>query len=186
MSAWVPSKIHFDLLIRAALHARPHSPFRWWRVDEAGKYASWRELDQQAQGIEDEGPHPPEYMVQCSPSAAGQVLVSECIASVSHRYPDEDSDAGELPGPNDAYYMAPYVYSDPSYTLTPGEVFQAVDCLDYQSCEHPGWETSEAYAFLRSLRQAYCERVEGYDTAPWGWEEADVQDRLFAATGRLR
>lgn len=179
MSAFVVSKVHVDLLVRAALEAKEHgSPFQWWRVDGSGKYEGWRRLDPLAEGLDDESEHPAEYMVRCSPSAAGQLLVSENVRSVHHRYPGDDVDAGELPGPCDAFYMGPYVYEDPGYTMSPGEVFKAIDCLDYQSCEHEGWTTSEAFSFLRSLRDAYCRRVDGYEAAPWGWESSSLAERV--------
>lgn len=100
-------------------------------------------------------------------SQTGQMLVDENVASVSHRYPDTDPAFGDLPGPCDAYYMGPYIYTDPGRTLSAGEVFRAIDCLDYQSCEHPGWRASEAFAFLTALRKAYCDRVADAEQAKW-------------------
>lgn len=164
MSAFVVNKTHIDLLVRAAIQAsRPNNKFSWWQVDAEGKYAGWRELDEYADGSEEDYW---EHKAKCSPSRLGQILVSENVASVSYRYPDDNPEAGDLPGPIDAYYMAPYVYEDPRVNLNAGQVFAAIDCLDYQSCEHPGWETSEAYALLRSLRDAYCRKVEGYGGSP--------------------
>jgi hypothetical protein len=175
MSAWVVSKTHIDLLVRAALHAREVSGhgFSWWAVEENGGYAGWRELDEFA---EERAPRYEGHEF-VSPSALGQILVNENVMSVHHRYPDDNPDMGELPGPVDAYYMGPYVYENPGYTLTPGEVFAAIDCLDYQSCEHDEWMQSEAYAFLRALRVRYCQKVEGYAEAPHGWEQEDLAKR---------
>lgn len=177
MSAYVVDKREIDLLVRAALHAHPAGQpgttreMSWWRVDETGDYAGWRELDPNAEHRTDD-----DYKAFYTPSQLGQILVSENVRSVAYRYSepgravyygpeaaagmdDLDADQGELPGPCDAYYMAPYVYADPGRDLTPGEVFEAIDCLDYQSCEHDGWRKSEAFAFLTSLRKAYCDRV---------------------------
>lgn len=177
MSAYVVDKNEIDLLVRAALHAYPAGQpgttraLSWWQVDENGEYAGWRELSIHAEHKIDD-----DYKAFYTPSQLGQILVSENVRSVAFRYSepgrvsyygsataatmdDLDPDAGELPGPCDAYYMGPYVYTDPGRDLTPGEVFRAIDCLDYQSCEHEGWTSSEAYSFLRSLRKAYCDRV---------------------------
>lgn len=171
MSAHVVAKIHIDVLVRAALDApkseSPIETFKWWRVDEEGEYAGWRVLDRYAEqrpGTEHE-----EFY---TPSQLGQILVSENVASVCARYPNDDPD-GDLPGPNDAYYIAPYVYSDPGRSFSPGEVFSAIDYLDYQSCEHDGWRRSEAFAFLEQLREAYCRKVDGYEDAPWGFDRLD-------------
>ena len=175
MSAYVVDKSDIDTLVKAALVAYDAGPgsFRlsWWRVDEDGNYAGWRELNPNAEHMTDD-----EYKAYHTPSMLGQILVSENVRSVAYRYSepgrvyyygpetaanmdDLDPEYGELPGPCDAYYMGPYVYSDPGHEPTPGEVFSLIDCLDYQSCEHDGWTKSEAYSFLRSLRDAYCRRV---------------------------
>lgn len=172
MSAWVCDKEHFDVLVKAALHGASaqntmsgvRGPISWWQVDEAGAFAGWRRLYTVERDDTDE----------MTPSAFGQMLVNENVRSVAYRYPDTNPDEGNMPGPVDAYYMGPYVYRDPGFTPTPGQVFKAIDCLDYQSCEHPGWRTSEAYAALASLRDAYCQQVDGYDDAPWGFDARNL------------
>lgn len=183
MSAYVVSKTHIDVLVRAALHYGGRDGFRWWRTDENGDYDGWRKLDKFADSYA--GMRDREHLELVSPSRAGQILVSENVASVSYRYPDDDVDAGELPGPTDAYYLGPYVYSDPRYVLTPAEVFKAIDCLDYQSCEHPEWRSSEAYALLRSLREAACGAVDGYSAAVRYWEASDLEGRQYGAQERI-
>jgi hypothetical protein len=162
MSAWIVSKEHVDVLTRFAIErSRGTFGFSWWQVDADGRYAGWRKLDEHGPGVDPE---------RFTPSQLGQVLVSENVRSVHHRYPSDDVDAGELPGPCDAYYLAPYVYEDPGYVLSPGEVFKAIDCLDYQSCETDDWHQTEAFALLRSLREEACAMVNGYEAAPWGFD----------------
>lgn len=46
-------------------------------------------------------------------------------------------------------------------------VLKAIACLDYQSCEHPEWETSTARKFLRDLEACAISFLPGYETAPW-------------------
>lgn len=168
MSAFVVDKKHIDLMVRAALNAHPAGQpgvtrnCSWWRVNEDGQYAGWRELNRHAETMEGD-----DYKQYFTPSELGQMLVNENVASVCGRYPDCDADTGDLPGPCDAYYMGPYVYTDPMRDLTPGQVFRAIDCLDYQSCEHDGWRTSEAFAFLTTLRKAYCDRIATLENAEW-------------------
>lgn len=162
MSAYMVSKVQIDLLVRAAIKlGSPSEPFRWWKVNEAGEYAGWHEIDEYSEGNEQEGAH----ITKLSPSQVGQILVSENFKSVSYRYDSED----DLPGPNDAYYVGPYVYEDPLYTFTAGQAFAAIDNLDYQSCEHDEWPRSEAYALLRSIRHEYCRKLQG--DSPWGFDE---------------
>lgn len=164
MSAWVVSKTHIDLMVKAAdAYSRRYgyTEFGWWRTDEKGEFAGWYRL-----GSSRDGGDIVEYVTW---TEAGQMLVDECVKSVRYRYPsDEPSD---LPGPTERYYLEPYVFEDPGYVLTPAEVFKAIDCYDYQSCEHPGWRQSSAYQFCESLRHAVCRGVEGYEDAPWGFDE---------------
>lgn len=161
MSAFVVDKYHIDLIVRAAEHygrqGMQGARMQWWQVDEDGEFAGWRYLNANEDTRE-------EYYTL---SQLGQILVSENVASVAGRYPDTNPDVGDLPGPCDAYYMGPYVYTDPGRVLTPGQVFKAIDCLDYQSCEHAGWRKSEAFAFLTALRHKVCAAVSDYEDAPW-------------------
>lgn len=178
MSAYVVDKEDIDVLVAAALHAYPAGHpgstrnLSWWRVDELGDYCGWRELDRNAEHRTDD-----DYKAYYTPSQLGQILVNENVASVAFRYsepgrtvyyggaaaaemPDDaDPDLGTLPGPIDAYYMGPYIFTDPRKEITPGQVFSLIDRFDYQSCEHDGWRKSEACTFLTALRKAYCDRV---------------------------
>jgi hypothetical protein len=46
----------------------------------------------------------------------GQTLVDEVVESVSFRYPNDNVEAGELPGPLDAYYLKPYRHQPQGFT----------------------------------------------------------------------
>ena len=80
------------------------------------------------------------------------LLHTEHVKSVNHRY-------GENNKPDGVYGYA--------MGLRPIEVIKAVDCLIYQSCEHPGWETSRAESLCESIRDAAIRRLPGYDAADW-------------------
>jgi len=47
-------------------------------------------------------------------------------------------------------------------------VIKQAHCLDYQSCEHDDWYTSEAYKHMRDAIDHATTRLDGYDDAPWG------------------
>ena len=51
---------------------------------------------------------------------------------------------------------------------SPVELIKACHCLDYQSCEHPEWEDSEARQILLRIVDTESQRVEGYEQAAWG------------------
>ena len=175
MSAYVLDKQDIDRMVSAALHAYPAGQpgttrnLSWWRVDESGEFAGWNELNVYAEHKTGD-----DYKQFLTPSMLGQLLVNENVTSVLYRYSEpgrtyyygaehaaemDDDTIETLPGPCDRYYMGPYVFEDPHEETTPGAVFALLDCYDYQSCEHPEWRASEAYAFCRSLREAYCRRV---------------------------
>lgn len=101
---------------------------------------------------------------------AGTILISECFASVEHHYPDDKPE--ELPGPTDCYWMKPYSYSPLGDRIpTSIEGLKLVSCYEYQSCEHPGWEASDAHRFCEALRDTLIGALPGYEEAPWEWPD---------------
>ena len=86
-------------------------------------------------------------------TAKGQMLWRENVVSVAYRYNLATRDPAELAeynGDVEAYTFQFRAYEDE-------DIDKGIDCLDYQSCEHDGWETSEAHAFLGDLRVAFPE-----------------------------
>lgn len=89
-------------------------------------------------------------------SQIGQILWSENNRSVNYRYDEQK------PNPN-------YKHTH-SYRLTPPplHIIKLCDCLDYQSCETPDWNTTEAHAVLQYIRERAIHELPGYEDAPWG------------------
>lgn len=150
MSAFMVDKAHIDTLITAALDARCGRDFTWY-VGE-GWSATARQLD------------------FTNADEIGGMLWAENLASIHGRYPDT-LEGGPVPGPVDF---------EPEHTLTytwqrvgtpgalpPVVVLKAIQCYEYQSCEHDGWRASAARAFCEALRLAMISRLPGYDAAPW-------------------
>jgi hypothetical protein len=54
--------------------------------------------------------------------------------------------------------------------VDPVQVLKAIAFYTYQSCEHPGWATSEARDLCDQIRDAVIRTLPGYDAAPWGIE----------------
>jgi hypothetical protein len=95
----------------------------------------------------------------------GQMLWRENVTSVSFRYNLPTRDATELAqyeGDVEAYEFTPCEF-------TPREIDEAIDCLDYQSCEHDGWTASEAYALLRDIRIAFPAAPRRVQVKPYMW-----------------
>jgi hypothetical protein len=98
-------------------------------------------------------------------AAVGTGLWQANHASVNHHYHQ--------------IHLAP-AYPAPTATvvLDPVTVVKLIDCYVYQSCEHPGWQTSPAAEFCRRLREILMRDLP-IDTAldhrgpyPIGWQDA--------------
>lgn len=103
--------------------------------------------------------------------AVGQMPTDECVRSVSHRYAGSESLPGRYPDGLDGFgdWFEPFTYAamQPGRCPTPVEALKLLDCLEYQSCEHPGWRDSDARAFCEALRRQMIACLAGYDEAPW-------------------
>jgi len=109
--------------------------------------------------------------------ASALVLLTENTKSVNHRYREADQ-----PDPDgvpfsliDRYITSP---------LTPVELLKAITCLEYQSCEHPGWAGSPAETLCRRAKANAIASLEGYDEAPWGIERGDAASRSVVSLYR--
>jgi hypothetical protein len=103
-----------------------------------------------------------------SPDEIGRTLWRECLASVAYRYPNDGD--GERPGPIDFRDsdVETYTWTE-APVLSAGALAKTVGCYNYQSCEHPDYELSEAYAWVTKLKAGLGD-VEYDDDAPWGWD----------------
>jgi hypothetical protein len=61
-----------------------------------------------------------------------------------------------------------YTYQRPQHTeWTVAELLNAIRGYQYQTCEHPGWERSQAKAFCDTLQQRLIATLPGYTDGPW-------------------
>lgn len=121
----------------------------------------------------------------------GRLLWIENLRSVTYRYPGDKSN--DRPGPNGLGDR-----EIRSYTWTRREVpdlwiLAAAHCLSYQSCEHDGWEASEAKQIVDriegELGPVYGDRFGrrygvpcSAENPPWGINAAALAE-LAGATG---
>lgn len=139
MSAFIVGKVHIDALVQAGLTFSRHDRMRWY-LPASGTQRCYHELD------------------HTTVDAVGRMLWAENVTSWRYRYPD-----------------GPLVAEGTDYTfpvtrakrLSAVETLKAVSCYEYQSCEHPGWETSEAKAFCDALRMRAIHGLPGYEDAAW-------------------
>jgi len=160
MSAFVPSKTHYDLLVKTI----KEGPEDWDEMSSLD-WVPYARLDI--------------HNIFLGPDDLGQTLLDETIESVSYRYPDDHEMIPE-------WSLKPYEYEDPGIRLTCLEFLQALSCYTYQSCEHIGWEYSSAKDIVERMsfrvamalvRHAYADEME---KLPWEWTEEEVAKR----TGR--
>ena len=147
MSAYVVDRECIEYLIRAAQHYQLY--WRWLGPNGKGLAADIREPSE--------------------PVRAANMLWAECVKSVQYRYPDCET-LLDLPGhvaDAEAGYELDHLRVCWGY-IKPIEVISAARCYEYQSCEHPGWENSEAHAFIESLVRFAITKLPGYKDAPWG------------------
>jgi hypothetical protein len=92
----------------------------------------------------------------------GAMLLAENQSSVNHLYHRDEIES-------------PYLFVLDGHPVDPVRILKAVDCYTHQSCEHPGWESSESRAFCDTLTHLAIRRLPGYGEAPWMVERmADV------------
>ena len=136
MSAYVVDKELIDVLVDAATSDTQHYRMRYF-LD--GKY---------------------EYIGREHARTVGQLLVDGNVQGVTDRYPD--CGGGDLPGPIDAYYTAPYVFMQPQ-RRTPNQVLDALSEYEYQASDGHNWDDSDARRLCTAIREHMCRKL----SQPW-------------------
>lgn len=170
MSAYVVDRVQIDVLMLAAQQfGRQHSIT--WKGDE--------ENDSEMAELTVGGWAPNCRQVTGDLSPVGRMLWRENVRSVQYRYEDT-IETGILPGPADFSELDTMTYTAPGGigpALDPVKVLVALRSYEYQSCEHPGWETSEAHAFCGALRFVLIEAiVAAHPGARECWSITSVRD----------
>lgn len=102
--------------------------------------------------------------------ALANMLAAENAKSVAYRYQEAESGF--------QFSSAQQVVNFARYDLArnPVAILKAIQCLKYQSCEHPGWQESEAKLALSHIQSAAIRELPGYDEAE-GWSIDDVEEK---------
>jgi hypothetical protein len=168
MSAFEVSTTHIDVMVSAALQRRHGETLRWY----------YGEIPHTEPG--EMLPSGQDYITACSTGHRevtsetaeqwGATLLAENRASVNWRYDEEEIEA-------------PYVFTEYAGQFNPVAILSAINCYEYQSCEHPGWKTSEAHAFCEALRSRMIHMLPGYENAPW--EVSDPAQVMIGAPAKL-
>ena len=161
MSAFMVNKRHVDFLVTAGLRlVRPPSgAIGWFAPAEVcpethQRGAPW------GPAAQDEASRRRRELTRETASLVGAMLWAENRRSVDHRYDEEELE--------DCYEFAEYHGHYRQHgEIKPVDVLSALRCYEYQSCEHPEWEASEAHAFCEALRQLAIRSLHGYSAGPW-------------------
>lgn len=159
MSAYIVSKGHIRFLVEAAGRLS-RDPVSWYHN---GRHRSLSRF------IKTDSPN------ELTPSQLGALLWEENVRSVDHRYSEENG-------------VGAYAHVRSSLPIDPVQVFASLRCYEYQTCEHPEWETSEAKAICEAIRRAAIRALPGSDDTVWGapegWED-EAGNKVIALTDLL-
>lgn len=171
MSAFIVDKVHIDALVTAGLILpRPYGPMHWiWpeltEEDQRDAYQRGEPWGPRAIQLIKERTH---ELTHETTGRVGAMLLAENASSTNHRYDEEK-------------WEQPYTFTELRGHPDPVIVLSALRCYEYQSCEHPGWPKSEAYAFCRNLQAVAIRNLPGMDSAPW-----EITDPNVFLTAQLR
>ncbi len=147
--------------------------------EHAGLLAAWAvRYGCTLQELEKEGP-------LLTAQNVARELLAENIKSVAERYPD--SVVGDRPGPNGltdtqiteaaALWAGRYLGKGTLEVIAPAAIKSLADCLEYQSNEHDGFESSWPLQQLNAIRAraAHCPGQQATTRAPWSWSLHDPE-----------
>jgi hypothetical protein len=164
MSAYMVDEVHIDALVLAGLVLQPanHGPLRWFDRD----LEPVEERDAHEAG-QPWGPRAVELAEQRrreltleSAGQVGRMLLAENQRSVNHRYNEV-----EIEPLYDFDEVLWRYQRTAGLDLDPVKVLRAIAGYEYQACEHPQWERSEACHYLDALRRLCISQLAGYDRA---------------------
>lgn len=162
MSAYIVHTEHIRTLVWAGLnYTRPGSHMTWHAPDPENAVSP--ETVQSSFGRHYR------QLTQDSAETVGQILLDENVRSVNHRYDEDEGYVYDHAAPADRRW-------------TPVEILKAIDCYEYQACETPEWNTSEAHAIITALRDTLGRTLPGYDNGPW---EITPESRPYAVDQAL-
>lgn len=156
VSAYVQPHDHISYLVDAAWHYR--ATWHNWagRNPHEMTRAEMDESYRQVSGCS----HPDEAPRVRTLDQLGTLLAEEQRTSVAYRYPNDGP--LDLPGYTESVetpYRHRYVQPFIADGYDPRAVLQALAGYEYQSCEHPGWHTSEARAICEVIRHHAISKV---------------------------
>jgi hypothetical protein len=168
MSAYIVDKAHIDALVTVAVLGPVTEPSAYNTTGWTGPRAAgwdgitWSQVPRRvAEALQGAPRRKAEFDTG---DEVGQVLVDANVASIEYRYPDTIGHTENCPGPCEPYWVEPYAWKG-GRRLTALQALAAINGFEYQACERPDWEDSEAYRLLESLKASLVHFIPGYRAA---------------------
>jgi hypothetical protein len=150
VSAYVVCKAHLDYILTYGLRDESRNPLTWLAPLKAGATGCTWETASEAAFLRRK-----RQLTGATADAVGHMLLEQNVASVNFRY-GGDERAETI-----------YAFEPSGRRPDPVQVLKALQCYEYQACEDPGWEASEAKAFCDALRRRAIGNLPGYEQADW-------------------
>jgi hypothetical protein len=152
VSAYVHDRAHVLAIVRTALEG-PSDP-RDVRPDNVWHGPSWSVLEPAALAELDwqQAGKAWRRLEHSNAEDVARLLYDENVSSVRYRYADAD-ESGMVPP------VEPFTMRDVTRArrLATTDALCALSSLEYQSCEHPEWPTSEGQRFCEAFRRSLCD-----------------------------
>lgn len=87
----------------------------------------------------------------------GEMLYAENVKSVCYRYADKPEEYGKFAIDERAAFIRPSLV----------QILKAANCLDYQSCEHPGYYDSDTRCLMELVMRAAIKDVPPLHGRTW-------------------
>ena len=97
-------------------------------------------------------------------TGVGRRLWQENLNSYAYRYNMPERHEAEFVGCESE--IAAYEFAE--LKAKPEAIAKLARCYSYQTCEHAGWESSNAKTIVDVLEERYGEELPGYGAMPWG------------------
>ena len=134
MSAFEVDHTHVDVMVSAALQ-RIHGDTLGWYHGEIPETAPGEALPGH-EGYFAALQKTHREVTRDNAGIWGAALVAENRRSVNHRYNEDE-------------WEEPYEFTEYAGTFDPVKILAAINCYEYQSCEHPEWKASRGARLLR-------------------------------------
>lgn len=155
MSAYIVGNDLIDLIVSACLHRRGVHSDGFGVYSEGQGWRKWYDTQQDGNDL-------------------ANILREANYDSVNYRYHDHDG----RPWDDTTPFRKVHHLGGGRGALIPwGHVLLALDCYEYQSCEHPGYPQSLAHQIIDVVRRKVCEWIASETDAPWEWSREELAKR---------